>query len=146
MDNGQLITWEKNIGQSSLRAKFAELKETDSQELNPVEEPYFAAVINKDGVFSIGSEIHVITYDNEYLIQNGNEEELKNVLNKNIKLGSNLKSFSIQRSVLNQVSVELNNKSTTTENGEIGAVRKTMCTGDRTTIDPNVRLTVEGKG
>lgn len=136
MNKKQLIDWEIKTGIKSLRAYFAELREADSEELNPVEEPYFAAVINQDGVFSIGSEIHVITFKTEYLIQNNNEIELQNVLNKKITLSANLKSYTIQRRNLGELTNQLKNNSLSSTKTIGGGLNTIMWSGDKTVIEP----------
>lgn len=54
-----------------------------------IEDPFFAAVVNKDGVFVIENTIHKITYDTEYLISGLNFSKLAE-----IKEGNNSKSTS----------------------------------------------------
>lgn len=138
LDDQKLAEWENNVGLKSLRGKYFVLQETDSKELNPIEEPYFASVVNEAGVFSIGDEIHVITYETEYLITSNKEQDLQNVLDKKIQLSNQIKAFSIQRETFpikpNAGNLALNNSTT----GKIMAKPENsiLWTGDREAIEP----------
>ena len=135
MNDEQLKEWETKNGVKSLRSKFIEMKEGDSPGLNPIEEPYFAAVVNNQGVFAIGSEIHVVTYEKEYLISNDNQKELAKVLDNNITLSSNLKAFNIERKVFDSANKSKVNSSSTEKLMSVPN-NATMWSGDRTTIEP----------
>src|SRR5690606_14905714 len=50
----------------------------ESGQLLNVPDHRFASVLNQDGVFQIGEEIHKITQNMEYIIANGDEEILAN--------------------------------------------------------------------
>jgi hypothetical protein len=73
-----LATWEKEIGfDNSLRSSM----EMDAENSNPDEEiisdPFFAAVINEDGIFAIGDSLHQLTFDIEYVTSKENLSILK---------------------------------------------------------------------
>lgn len=134
----ELAEWKNQIGIQSLRSKFTKLSETDSHELNPVEEPYFAAVIDSNGIFTIGGEIHVITYEKEYLIPVGNENEIQTILSGKNQLSSKVKSFAIQRKVfgLKDRKNALNIGFSTKQTMSISNNKNFMWTGDKEVVEP----------
>lgn len=79
-----------NDGVLSLREHYAQIdgvgenatESTDqlfeTGQLLMVPDSRFASVLNKDGVFQIGDEIHKITQNMEYIIANGDEDILEN--------------------------------------------------------------------
>ncbi|TYR37472.1 hypothetical protein FXV77_05560 [Sphingobacterium phlebotomi] len=105
-EDSVIAAWESSIGFSSLRAKFAALAETDEEYLNPVEGvDNFGAVINQDGVFAIGDTIHVVTYEKEYLITDGDESKIANVTSQNAS-SQNVETFNIERTPLRVAEID----------------------------------------
>ncbi len=88
-------------------------------------------------MYSIGNEIHVITFEKEYVISNNDEKELEKVLHKQVNLSSTLKAFPIERKVLSNRLAEKSNKSLSSESKIIfGSNNSVMWTDDRSAIEP----------
>jgi hypothetical protein len=99
-----LSAWEKEIGfNNSLRSYM----EMNSGYLNPekeiISDPYFAAVINKDGIFAIGDTVHKLTFDIEYISTKENLPTLReinkgNAISKTFS-SEEIKEFPISRKI-----------------------------------------------
>lgn len=79
-ENADLDAWEKSLNfTNSLRQN-----QKDDEALD-IPDPVFAAILNKDGVYYIGNEIHKVTPKYEYVIKDGNADKLKAVTAGNVQ-------------------------------------------------------------
>lgn len=99
-----LTLWEEENSFSNSYRKVLDYELSDSSDVfieNPIiEDPFFATVVNKDGIFIIEDTIHKITIDKEYLIPELNFSKLAEIEEgKNLKSSSNIMSHQIERKV-----------------------------------------------
>lgn len=84
-ENGQenLSVWEVKMGfDNSYRKKIDTECAGDEEMLDTlliIEDPFFATVVNQDGIFVINDTIHKITYNQEFLIPNLDFDKLDNI-------------------------------------------------------------------
>ena len=83
-ESADLDAWEKSLNfTNSLRQVEGDVESLD------IPDPVFAAILNADGVYYIGKEIHKVTSKYEYVIKDGDEQKLAAITVGN---GQNLKA------------------------------------------------------
>lgn len=106
-----LIEWEnKMCFDNSLRSYY----ENDSiNEFYPddaiIPDPFFASVVNKDGLFVIADSIHKITYETEYVIPNYDIDLLKTLNRpslKSVSISGGIIEFKIERGKTNSTNLK----------------------------------------
>lgn len=100
---GRLKEWETKVG---FYDSFRKLNDNDTiNEPYPnnaiIQDPFFATVVNEDGLFVIADSIHKITFQSEYIIPDYDFELLKEIKNtdglKSVKLKNEIIKFEITR-------------------------------------------------
>ena len=81
IDADRLGEWEETIGFNNSMRKYYENwvnsePETIDDRWSIISDPVFASIVNSQGIYSVGDTIHIITYDMEYLITDGDYSKL----------------------------------------------------------------------
>ena len=76
----KLSAWEKEIGFGNSLRSYVEMNSDNfDPEREIIPDPFFASVVNKDGIFAIGDTVHKLTFDTEYVTTIENLPKLREV-------------------------------------------------------------------
>lgn len=94
-EGSDLATWEKSLNfDNSLRK--AQEEAPEQNEVLDIPDQVFAAILNKDGVYYIGNEIHKVTPKVEYTIKDGDAKKLQAIAQGNVQNLKNVEAFKVK--------------------------------------------------
>ena len=106
IDDEELEFWEDSLDfDNSLRKgydiSFDTLEDIDLESSSKLYIPddALATVVNENGIFVVGNEIHKITNENEYIVQNLDFDKLKQIDDSEVNLPENVTKFKIRKGI-----------------------------------------------
>ena len=90
-EDNDLTIWEESLGFENSYRKH-QLKGEDYLD---VYDPVFATILNAEGVYYVGNQIHIVTPKVEYTVKDGDERKLRAIQLGNVKDLANVEEFEI---------------------------------------------------